>query len=817
MPAGQQPHSSRPTDDPIASHEALTSVDIQANTGNAAQNDVDSTSPDTMATSSTSSTLTDAPSSSSETGWNPNRAPSPSSRERFETRIIEFASRFGLSPGEPLVGGNVCQFVENCNTGSVPRKVISHIFGRNKVCTRRIPERVWVCMCRKHYQRVRYRRGPQFSMTQANLVIQQALRMIIWSLKMESSNRVGVDPLRIRSWVLSIRKRELNRLAEMEEQDLVPHWLINSLGTDRTDEEIFNIVERLHREIEEGTLADFPPVEFLPQVADGGPVEALRMLSLGSGGDHKEESSSPLVPVKEEDVADGNRVDGRTALPFPSSIPPAPTGSAINATTSRFREPIDDTRNQQGDHGMITNNAYDSHSSIDNQSVAEIRGGRNTAPIHDHPGNSQRPSLPTINELAIDRTTQVSETITTQEPPSAPSRKRSSTDDNSRETERRTTSNRRGTTDPHTILPAPSPAFQRPSRFFPKDLASGHDAKATSAHEKGTSRITPRVAPNDPRLSLGFGTYPFVLLNSTNVCRSLYACSPPTSPQPRPTDGSESLDGQTPEKRPAGETGFRPNEVLETAWQLMGLGETIQARDSTAMFKEGSPELFIEDVATSVSQVVPTDGYHSPDPNPTQPPPSAWSETPVPLKAAEAYQPPDVNAAISTPRTYAEICRYPTVNPAQQLPHTPAESYCPQSYVGGYPVYSVPPLGTTPVEAYYPPGYNGDLTGSANYATHSAAYPPEYSGSYPIYPGQIATSTSANGYYPTSYNRYNESTMHQTKVQGPGSGSEATAGINGPQGSQRGSRGGSRGSGQKKNRRRINPENRARNVSRGNN
>ena len=37
------------------------------------------------------------------------------------------------------------------------RKVVSHIFGRNKACTRKLPENLWILWCRKHYQRFKYR------------------------------------------------------------------------------------------------------------------------------------------------------------------------------------------------------------------------------------------------------------------------------------------------------------------------------------------------------------------------------------------------------------------------------------------------------------------------------------------------------------------------------------------------------------------------------------------------------------------------------------------------------------------------------------
>ncbi|KAL3468570.1 hypothetical protein BJX64DRAFT_8441 [Aspergillus heterothallicus] len=39
------------------------------------------------------------------------------------------------------------------------RKIVSHIFGRNKNATKKIPDEIWVRYCRKHYQRARYRAG----------------------------------------------------------------------------------------------------------------------------------------------------------------------------------------------------------------------------------------------------------------------------------------------------------------------------------------------------------------------------------------------------------------------------------------------------------------------------------------------------------------------------------------------------------------------------------------------------------------------------------------------------------------------------------
>lgn len=56
----------------------------------------------------------------------------------------------------------LCEYSTPCqmSTGSEGvyfRKVVSHLFGRNKTSTKLFPQHVWVLYCRRHYQRARYR------------------------------------------------------------------------------------------------------------------------------------------------------------------------------------------------------------------------------------------------------------------------------------------------------------------------------------------------------------------------------------------------------------------------------------------------------------------------------------------------------------------------------------------------------------------------------------------------------------------------------------------------------------------------------------
>ncbi|RGP64074.1 hypothetical protein FLONG3_9696 [Fusarium longipes] len=257
-------------------------------------------------------------------------------------RVIVACRRFRkVDVNTPLEGGDICMAVENCTTGSVPRKVISHLFGRNKVCTRRIPERVWVCMCRKHYQRIRYRTGADFSVTQIGMVYEQIVRMIFWSRGLESPSGTNQEGIAIRSWTFSIRRREVKRMADTNGRDLVPRWIMQSLGEGKTHDEILDIVERLHHEIQQGTLKDVPPVEFLPEVVDAftnapaqlqtqvsnrGEVSFAshpsRSLSTGEATESPSfvKESSPLEPVQEEVYMSERSSEKSTSSPTPPAV-----------------------------------------------------------------------------------------------------------------------------------------------------------------------------------------------------------------------------------------------------------------------------------------------------------------------------------------------------------------------------------------------------------------------------------------------------------------------------------------------------------------
>lgn len=188
-----------------------------------------------------------------------------------------------------------CMYTPDCDTGSQLRKAISHIFGRNKICTRQIPSRVWVHYCRKHYQRSRYRNPKEYAKLQCDLVQQQIRRVYEWSQVNASLGRAGV----VQDWSISVRKREQKRLDELQngrkrkassldrdtekEEDesseanfkssnsavpatAVPDWLLEHCRKGYSTQEILAIFNRLHQEILDDLICTFPDIEILPNI-----------------------------------------------------------------------------------------------------------------------------------------------------------------------------------------------------------------------------------------------------------------------------------------------------------------------------------------------------------------------------------------------------------------------------------------------------------------------------------------------------------------------------------------------------------------------
>ncbi|KAI9368972.1 hypothetical protein BJX61DRAFT_184957 [Aspergillus egyptiacus] len=104
-----------------------------------------------------------------------------------------------------------CLYAQNCgiNQGADPhhRKVVSHVFGRNKTVTRSVPEQIWIHFCRRHYQRVRYRmgngnNGRGWAVYQCELLVAQLEKMEEWG--------------RVEGFGVGLRRREVGRIQGQE-------------------------------------------------------------------------------------------------------------------------------------------------------------------------------------------------------------------------------------------------------------------------------------------------------------------------------------------------------------------------------------------------------------------------------------------------------------------------------------------------------------------------------------------------------------------------------------------------------------------------
>lgn len=216
-----------------------------------------------------------------------------------------------------------CEFNEDpCPTESpYRRKVVSHIFGRNKKCTRSLPDWIWTYYCRKHYQRAKYRMNG-WGVHQSELAIRAVDNMREWGgvesfnlqlrrREADRTSREGNDsttaaerefsPTTADSAANNVAARETSMSMSPEHNSItdlsspspapcaaspfdgvkkkgptivpcpVPKWLRDLSGKNKTYDEILSILETLRCELmpltdEPDTVPDFPDIEILPNI-----------------------------------------------------------------------------------------------------------------------------------------------------------------------------------------------------------------------------------------------------------------------------------------------------------------------------------------------------------------------------------------------------------------------------------------------------------------------------------------------------------------------------------------------------------------------
>lgn len=162
------------------------------------------------------------------------------------------------------------------------RKIVAHIFGRNKACTAQIPDHCWVEWCRKHYQRLRHRMLEQgWIFLQINCLKTQLGRMEEWG--------------QVQSWTIVLQHKfqeELDREVAAQkpiDEDGIRHstntteaskdghakehstpspnlFLHLFLGKEKTFHDVYAVIDAVEKAAYEGLLISFPPLQFLPVI-----------------------------------------------------------------------------------------------------------------------------------------------------------------------------------------------------------------------------------------------------------------------------------------------------------------------------------------------------------------------------------------------------------------------------------------------------------------------------------------------------------------------------------------------------------------------
>lgn len=227
------------------------------------------------------------------------------------TRLVAQASSLTGTPAAVTNGGtpaapnpavnpspqeaDTCLFIHNCDTEAPLRKSVSHFFGRNKTCTRQIPQELWVHYCRKHYQRVKYRNMVGYSLIQINLVRLQILRLKHWSL---NGGRTE-DGCHLKDYTISLQKRLRDHLEGKpgKEPKPAPKWVVDSKGHGFPAEHLLGFLNRLESELKGGAFEELPNFEFLPNFVKQGQDESSGASRTRRRASAQAESNQPTPAI----------------------------------------------------------------------------------------------------------------------------------------------------------------------------------------------------------------------------------------------------------------------------------------------------------------------------------------------------------------------------------------------------------------------------------------------------------------------------------------------------------------------------------------
>ena len=150
---------------------------------------------------------------------------------------------------------------DSSHDSSTDRKVISHLFGRNKVCTRQIPEDLFEKIPRKRYQRLRYIES-KWAFRQLEFLRAQLKKMEKWG---------GV-----RSWAIEL-KAAIKTQIEQEDAKVAgsssgnscaERFLLPHLGSGKSFRRVYLAIDAIEEDLNGRVEKNrrFPGVEFLPNI-----------------------------------------------------------------------------------------------------------------------------------------------------------------------------------------------------------------------------------------------------------------------------------------------------------------------------------------------------------------------------------------------------------------------------------------------------------------------------------------------------------------------------------------------------------------------
>lgn len=176
----------------------------------------------------------------------------------------------------------LCEAHSNeCRTGCfVMRKIIAHVFGRNKACTSQIPDHCWVEWCRKHYQRIRHRMLEQgWIFLQIGCLRTQLGRMEEWGevqsftivlqrrfqeeLNGEDLSKNSEDEAGLIDSPDTTTKSNDNHAKEHSKPSS-NRFLYPFLGAEKSFGDVYAVIDAVEKAANDGQLTFLPPLQFLP-------------------------------------------------------------------------------------------------------------------------------------------------------------------------------------------------------------------------------------------------------------------------------------------------------------------------------------------------------------------------------------------------------------------------------------------------------------------------------------------------------------------------------------------------------------------------